>query len=133
MNTRRERFCQAYARHGVGAQAAREAGYSAKTARTLAAMLLTKVDVAERVEQLRAEQREEAEHEHKAVQDALKAAATLAVETLAEVLRNPDASPSARVAAAQAILDRAGHGKTEPESGPQTIVVTGGLPLDPTK
>lgn len=45
MNERQRRFCEAYAACGNAAQAAREAGYSEKTARSQGQRLLTDVDI----------------------------------------------------------------------------------------
>ena len=133
MNHRREKFCQAYARCGNGAEAARAAGYSARSARVIAADLLALPSISERVEVLRAEQRAQDDACHAQVQAELRAAAVEAVTVLRAVLANPEASPSAKVAAAQTILDRSGHARSDADTGPQTIIVTGGLPLDPTK
>ena len=45
MNERQKKFVAAYARLGNAAQAAIEAGYSAKTARQIGQALLTKIDI----------------------------------------------------------------------------------------
>lgn len=52
LNARRKHFCEAYAACGNAAQAAREAGYSEKTAKTQGQYLLTLPDVAQYVREL---------------------------------------------------------------------------------
>jgi len=52
-NPKRERFCQEYIIDLNGAKAAVRAEYSEKTARTQASLLLTKVDISERVAELK--------------------------------------------------------------------------------
>lgn len=52
MNDRQRRFCEFYAACGNAAQAAREAGYSAKTARQQGERLLTNVDIAQYIREL---------------------------------------------------------------------------------
>lgn len=52
MNERQRRFCEAYAACGNAAQAAREAGYSEKTARSQGQRLLTDVDILAYVREL---------------------------------------------------------------------------------
>lgn len=51
MNQRRRAFCEAYLASGNAAQAAREAGYSERTARSIGQRLLTFDDVREYLEQ----------------------------------------------------------------------------------
>ena len=56
LNARQERFCRAYvANRGKGAEAAREAGYSERTAREMAYENLTKPHVLARVRELQEE------------------------------------------------------------------------------
>lgn len=55
MNERQRRFCEAYAACGNAAQAAREAGYSEKTARSQGQRLLTDVDILKYVRELQDE------------------------------------------------------------------------------
>jgi phage terminase small subunit len=45
LNHRQKRFVVEYAKHGIAARAARDAGYSRKTARTMGHELLTKPDI----------------------------------------------------------------------------------------
>lgn len=52
-NPKRETFCREYVLCGNSAEAARQAGYSSRTARTIGSALLTDIDVAERVAELR--------------------------------------------------------------------------------
>lgn len=51
MNQRRRAFCEAYLASGNAAQAAREAGYSERTARSIGQRLLTFADVQDYLEQ----------------------------------------------------------------------------------
>lgn len=53
MSLKEDRFCIEYVKCGVGAKAAVIAGYSQKTARTIASKLLTKVDVQQRIKYLK--------------------------------------------------------------------------------
>lgn len=60
LNERQKRFVDEWVRNGGnGAQAAREAGYSARTARSIAQRLLTNVDVKEAIQARQAELREQ--------------------------------------------------------------------------
>lgn len=52
-NAKHERFCQEYIIDLNGAKAAERSGYSKKTARTQANQLLTKLDISERVAELK--------------------------------------------------------------------------------
>lgn len=129
MNARREAFCRAYARCGVGAQAAREAGYSIRSAHVTAAELLANADVREYVEKLKAERQDAEDQIIKESQEAMKASAGIAVAALVEITKNGEAPASARVQAARAILELAGFGKDN--EGPQLIQIVGGLPALP--
>lgn len=51
MNQRQRAFCEAYLVSGNAAEAAREAGYSTRTARSIGQRLLTNVDVQEYLDQ----------------------------------------------------------------------------------
>lgn len=51
MNQRQRAFCEAYLVSGNAAEAAREAGYSPRTARSIGQRLLTNVDVQEYLDQ----------------------------------------------------------------------------------
>ena len=55
LTPRRQRFADEYVLCGSGAEAARRAGYSEKTARAIAAELLTKPDVLAAIQALRAQ------------------------------------------------------------------------------
>lgn len=104
MNHRRAKFCQAYARCGVAAEAARQAGYSSRTARTIGSMLLSKSDIVALIESTKAELKAQDDALHAQVQAELKAAAIESVSVLRSVLADPDATPSARVSAALGVL-----------------------------
>lgn len=51
MNQRQKAFCEAYIKTGNAAEAAREAGYSQRTAKSIGQRLLTFVDVQEYIRQ----------------------------------------------------------------------------------
>ena len=53
LNARQEAFCQSYARSASATQAAKDAGYSEKTAHAQGSRLLKHVDVAARIETIR--------------------------------------------------------------------------------
>ena len=55
LNARQEAFCQSYARYGNATRAAKEAGYSEKTARAQGCRLLTDADILTRIEQVKSE------------------------------------------------------------------------------
>ena len=130
MTPKQLKFCEAYARLGDGAKAAREAGYAERSARVTASELLTKHDIRERVEDFTTHLRSDRDARHKAVQERLALAAALAIDTLERVLREDGASASAKVAASVAILDRAGHNpKANNDEGGEVIYrIIGGLP-----
>lgn len=55
LNARQEAFCQSYARNGSATQAAKDAGYSEKTAHAQGSRLLKHVEVAARIETIQAD------------------------------------------------------------------------------
>jgi phage terminase small subunit len=61
LDERQERFCQEYLKDLNGTRAATRAGYSAKTARSKAAQLLTTVNVKARVDELQARREQRTE------------------------------------------------------------------------
>ncbi len=50
LTTKQQKFIEGVVQHGNGAKAARDAGYSAKTAREMSRQNLTKLDISEAVE-----------------------------------------------------------------------------------
>ena len=52
LNVRQEQFCLEYARCGNATEAAKKAGYSEKTAKSIGQRLLTYVDIKERLQEL---------------------------------------------------------------------------------
>ncbi len=129
---RQERFCVAYAKLGIGARAAREAGYSAHASKQTACALLAKEAVANRVRELRGQF---AAEELKALsladrqREALAEAADRAIKVLLAALDAKGSSPELRVKAALGILDRAGHApRAEQDAKEVTVRVIGGLP-----
>ncbi len=125
---RHERFALAYAEHGDAAAAAVAAGYSPKSAVRQGCDLLMHPVIGPRARALREERRAEQNDAFKRQQAALKAAADDAIGTLRDVAARPAPGPEgadqkavrayyigamARVQAAIAILDRAGHKPVE--------------------
>lgn len=129
MNARREAFCRAYARCGVGAQAAREAGYAAKSAHVTAAELLANTDVREYVDELKAERQAAEDRIFQEAQEAIKTASGIAVAALVRITQDKESPASAQVQAARALLELGGMGQGQ--GGPQLIQIVGGLPALP--
>ncbi len=130
MNARREAFCRAYARCGVGAQAAREAGYAAKSAHVTAAELLANTTIREYVDELKAERRAAEDRIFQEAQEAIKTASGIAVAALIRITQDEEAPANAQVQAARALLELGGMGQSQ--AGPQLIQIVGGLPALPT-
>lgn len=93
--TKRERFIEAYVRHGNATQAAREAGVPAKGARVTAYRWLRDPRVAEAV--------------RNEVDRVIADYGPMAVRVLADLMQDADAPPQVRAACARDLLDRAGH------------------------
>lgn len=121
-------FVHAYGETGDGAAAAIAAGYAPKRADVQGGRLLRDARVGPRARALREERRAEQNDAFKRQQAALKAAADDAIGTLRDVAARPAPGPEgadqkavrayyigamARVQAAIAILDRAGHKPVE--------------------
>ena len=129
LTPRQEKFCIAYAKLGVGAKAAREAGYSEGAAKQTACALLAREAVSNRVKELRAQY---AIEELAALsltdrqREALAVAADRAITVLLTTLDATATSPELRVKIAISILDRAGHAP-RPESDSKEQII-GGLP-----
>ena len=102
MNPRQELFCFEYAHSLNATDAALQAGYSPDSAYAIGAENLRKPQIQTRITELLDERR--AEQQRKFVN-----AADRAIQTLMEVMADASATPSARVSAATAILDRGGH------------------------
>ncbi len=92
---KRERFIEAYARHGNATQAAREAGVPAKGARVTAYRWLRDPRVAQAV---RSE-----------IDRVIADYGPVAVKVLADLMQDPDVPPQVRAGCARDLLDRAGH------------------------
>ena len=118
MNARQRAFCEAYARTGNGAEAAREAGYSAATARTQAARLLTNDNIKKYLVELQNEQQS----------DRIASAAEIK-EMLTKMLRNEQEKPSIRLKVANTLLRAEGAlhpaGRTECQAEDATAVDDG--------
>ena len=103
-NARHERFAQNKAKGMSATEAYEKAGY--KPSRQHAARLATKGDIVARVAELQGSTAKQITD----VRDAARQHTLAAVETLASVMEDKKAPHSARVAAANSLLDR-GHGK----------------------
>ncbi len=113
---RRDAFVQAYARTGVAEQACIEAGYSARSARTQSSRMMAEVDLSQRAHKARTEFLAAAEDQRKRQERRLVQVADDAIDALHHIVRGGKASGRgavARVSAATAILDRAGHKPVE--------------------
>jgi len=108
-NARHERFVQGVVKGISPGPAYTAAGYKAtgNAAETAAARLFRNVQVQAR----RAELQGSTAKQITDVRDAARQHTLAAVETLKDVMLDPKAPPSARVAAANGLLDR-GHGKS---------------------
>ena len=102
MNPRQELFCFEYAQSLNAADAAIQAGYSPDSAYSIGCENLRKPHIQARITELLDERR--AEQQRRFIN-----AADRAIQTLEEVMADATATPSARVSAATAILDRGGH------------------------
>ncbi len=92
---KRERFIEAYVRHGNAAQAAREAGVPIRGARVTAHRWLRDPRVAQSVRQ--------------EVDRVIVDYGPMAVKVLADLMLDPDVPPQVRAGCARDLLDRAGH------------------------
>lgn len=92
---KRERFIEAYVRHGNATQAAREAGVPAKGARVTAYRWLRDPRVAQAV---RSE-----------IDRVIADYGPMAVKVLADLMRDPEVPSQVRAGCARDLLDRAGH------------------------
>jgi hypothetical protein len=92
---KRERFIEAYVRHGNAAQAARDAGVPSKGARVTAHRWLRDPRVAQSVRQ--------------EVDRVIADYGPMAVKVLADLMLDPDVPPQVRAGCARDLLDRAGH------------------------
>jgi phage terminase small subunit len=133
-------FAAAYGRTGNATQAAIDAGYSVKTARTQGSALLTKPDIFDLCSKARAEYLAACENVKQRQRKMLEAAADDAIAALQTVVQGKVSRGAvAMVSAATAILDRAGHkpvdeskiAHTSPDGsmtprGPVQIVIEGG-------
>ena len=106
LNARQRAFCEAYASCGNAAEAARRAGYSERTARSIGQRLLTKADICNYIDELTAELRAER------IADAEEIGAILS-----GLLRD-DAQPAARRIQAAAVMLKAAGSFTRPAAPP---------------
>lgn len=98
MNERQRRFAEHYAACGNAAQAAREAGYSAKTARSIGQRMLTEVDILEYIRQIQARMESE------------RIAGVEEVKTMwTTVLRDSDCKTADRLKAGELLVKSAGE------------------------
>ena len=97
LSEREKRFCELYAGGKSGAEAAREAGYSAKSAKVQSSRLLTKDNVKEHLRLLSSQ-----------IEKASIASAEEALETITGILRDNTSKDSDRLKAATMILKASG-------------------------
>ena len=119
LSPRQEQFCLEYSRTGNASEAAREAGYSAASARSQGSYLLTNPDIIARVRELQAEW-------HATQVAAIRDHVGPAIQTLAAIAAGQaDAKGAqARVLAACALLDRAGFQPIQKvETNQQTAII----------
>ena len=101
LTTKQETFARAYVASGSARGAALEAGYSQSVADNATREVLGSTAVSKRVSELREETR-------KQVALSLAGAAQRAVRCLVEIVEDADSPATARVAAANSLLDRSG-------------------------
>lgn len=109
MNERQKRFSEFYAASGNAAQAAREAGYSERTARSIGQHLLTKVDIQKYVHELQEEMRASRVADAEEVRG-----------ILSDIVRDEDAKRSDRIKAGSVLLRASGE-MVSPSSRRQSI------------
>lgn len=102
MNQRQELFCFEYAHSLNATDAAIKAGYAETSAYSIGHENLRKPEIQCRITELLDERR--AEQQRRFIN-----AADSAIATLEAIMGDPAATPSARVAAANSLLDRGGH------------------------
>lgn len=98
MNERQKRFSEFYAASGNAAQAAREAGYSERTARSIGQHLLTKVDIQKYVHELQEEMRASRVADAEEVRG-----------ILSDIIRDEGAKKSDRIKAGSVLLRASGE------------------------
>ncbi|MBU2741285.1 terminase small subunit [Acidithiobacillus albertensis] len=102
MNQRQELFCFEYAHSLNATEAAIKAGYAETSAYSIGHENLRKPEIQCRITELLDERR--AEQQRRFIN-----AADAAIATLESIMADAAATPSARVAAANSLLDRGGH------------------------
>lgn len=98
MNERQKRFSEFYAASGNAAHAAREAGYSERTARSIGQHLLTKVDIQKYVQELQEEMRASRVADAEEVRG-----------ILSDIIRDEGAKKSDRIKAGSVLLRASGE------------------------
>lgn len=103
MTDQQELFAIEYVRLGCknATQAAKNAGYSEKTARSQASDLLTIPDIRKKVDELKSQVAQE-------VRDKFAIEVSGAFDVLTGIMNDPDAKDADRIKCATEILDRAG-------------------------
>lgn len=107
MNARRRAFCEHYAAGLSAAEAARRAGYAARSARSQGQRLLTKADIRDYVEELQRQATSER------IADAQEVR-----ERFTSILRDDEQRPAARLRAGEALLR---YSPQEDASGPAPV------------
>lgn len=103
LNDKQKRFCEEYIVDLNGTQAAIRAGYSVRSARTLAARILAKVDIKQHIEKLKEERKEK----NKSYLDTITEARDRAAQRLVELMDSNVASIAIRACENILQLDKA--------------------------
>ena len=102
LNEKQKAFCEYYASCFNAAEAARKAGYSEKTARTIGQQLLTKLDIQKYLQELK-----------EAAQSSRIATIDEVLEYLSDTMRNKEEQTKERTKAAQILRDALGSAKND--------------------
>ena len=102
MTEQQERFAIEYARTGNATKSAIVAGYSEDTARQQGSRLLTKADIVQKVEEIKAQMAQD-------LRLRMAKEASTAFNVLVSIMNNDNAKDADRVKCAIDLLDRAGY------------------------
>ena len=102
MTEQQEKFAIEYARTGNATQSAKNAGYSEQTAYSQGQRLLKNVEVAERIDAVKAQMAEDLRKE-------MRKQASTAFKVLVGIMNNENAKDADRIKCAVDLLDRAGY------------------------
>lgn len=102
MTEQQEKFAIEYARTGNATQSAIVAGYSEDSARQQGSRLLTKADIVQKVEEIKAQMAQD-------LRMRMAKEASTAFNVLIDIMKNENAKDADRVKCAIDLLDRAGY------------------------